>query len=428
MTGSRGLAIGTSALMLLLAGCGSAPSRDSSRPRTAHRTPVSTTPAAEAAAESTGAAPVQTAPNTYSRAARSKPSSTWDGNALPTAWPDQDGPPQSHEIPPEIAAIPDAVPQFEMRSEFGNPDSYVVYGKTYVVLEDATGFKERGRASWYGKKFHGKKTSSGEPYDMFAMTGAHKTLPIPCYARVTNLDTGHSVIIKINDRGPFHDGRVVDVSYAAAVKLDMLGHGSIPVEIAVVTPTLRPSPPVLMAGAEPRPTAVMTALPPERPVAAEPRPRPVPAAVAPVPVQSPPVTIYANPPVTAPAAAPPAPAVRSAPPPTTVAAAAAPIPVSTSALSPLPAPPASQLSTHLSTAHFLQAGLFSDPVNAVGLRDQLVGLGLGIDAANVVLRSEERSGAFAYRVLIGPFADGGALESMRTRLASANLPSVPVAE
>jgi rare lipoprotein A len=366
---------GCIAAAALLTGCGTASVKPAS---THHRAPESTTPSAEASA---GVSP-QTA---YSRTPRLKPSSTWNSASLPTNFPSQDGPPHPNEIPPEIAAIPDAVPQFEMRSEFGNPDSYEVYGKKYVVLEDATGYKERGRASWYGKKFHGKKTSSGEPYDMFSMTGAHKTLPIPCYARVTNLDTGASVVIKINDRGPFHDGRVVDVSYAAAVKLDMLGHGSIPVEIEVVTPMIRPSHPTMMANASPRPQAVMTAASgaPEAPAAPPPSlPKPPPA---------PPLSV-------SPAA--------------TVAVAA----------------PAPQLATHIDGPRFLQAGLFSDPVNAVSLRDQLTSLGVGIDSENVLLRSEDHSGSFSYRVLVGPFKDAISLDTMRTRLAAANLVSVPVDE
>jgi rare lipoprotein A len=399
---------------LLLVACSSSPSRDAGQTHGAHHTPVSTTPAAEAEA---GINPSQQASiHSTTRMPRLKPTTTWDGASLPTAWPDQDGPPHPNDVPAEIAAIPDAVPQFEMRSEFGNPDSYQVYGKTYVVLDDATGFKERGRASWYGKKFHGKKTSSGEPYDMFSMTGAHKTLPIPCYARVTNLDTGHSVIIKINDRGPFHDGRVVDVSYAAAVKLDMLGHGSVPVEIEVVTPTLHPAAPTMMAGNLPRPTAVMTATPDAPPQTAASTSRPAPAAVA--AVNSPPVTIYSNPPVPV--------ALASAVPASLPAARPSPPPVATSPSINVATASAPQMSTHLSTPHFLQAGLFNDPVNAVGLRDQITSV--GIDAANILLRSEEHGSGFAYRVLIGPFEDVSALETVRTRLLAANLPSIPVGE
>lgn len=164
------------------------------------------------------------------------------GNLPPASTPgpaspyERDRPPSPDEIPPDLANIPDAVPQAEPRSAWGNPDSYEALGERYSVLDDPHGFRERGYASWYGKKFHGKRTSSGEPYDMFRMTGAHKTLPIPCYARITNLDNGKSVVVRINDRGPFHSGRIIDLSYAAALKLDMLGHGSTYVDLEVLSP------------------------------------------------------------------------------------------------------------------------------------------------------------------------------------------------
>jgi len=106
--------------------------------------------------------------------------------------------------PTDVSSIPDAVPRAEPRSKYGNRPSYKVNGTTYHVLKDAAGYNERGIASWYGKKFHGRRTSSGEPYDMYAMTAAHRSLPLPCYARVTNLQNGRSVVVKINDRGPFH--------------------------------------------------------------------------------------------------------------------------------------------------------------------------------------------------------------------------------
>ncbi len=147
---------------------------------------------------------------------------------------DKDRPPAAGEIPPNLSAIPDAVPEPVERSKYGNPSSYEVFGKRYQVLTDARGFKERGHASWYGKKFHGRRTSSGEKYDMFAMSAAHKTLPIPSFARITNLSNGKSVVVRVNDRGPFHDGRIVDLSYTAASKLDLITHGSAEVELEVV--------------------------------------------------------------------------------------------------------------------------------------------------------------------------------------------------
>lgn len=146
----------------------------------------------------------------------------------------QDGPPGSP--PPDIASIPDAQPQWESPSRYGNPASYVVNGQRYYVLDSADGFREQGIASWYGKKFHGRRTSSGEPYDMYQMTAAHKSLPLPSYVRVTHMGNGRSIVVKVNDRGPFAHNRIIDLSYAAAAKLNMLGAGTAPVEIAVVTP------------------------------------------------------------------------------------------------------------------------------------------------------------------------------------------------
>jgi rare lipoprotein A len=138
--------------------------------------------------------------------------------------------------PPDIASIPDAVPRHEPRSARGNPATYEVLGKRYHVLPTAEGYKERGVASWYGPDFHTKATSSGEPYDMYAMTAAHKTLPIPAYARVTNLANGRSVVVRINDRGPFVANRIIDLSYTAAHKLDMTRAGTTFVEVEVLTP------------------------------------------------------------------------------------------------------------------------------------------------------------------------------------------------
>lgn len=138
--------------------------------------------------------------------------------------------------PVSVAHIPDAVPKHEKRTRAGNPSTYVVRGKRYYVRKSSTGFVQRGIASWYGKKFHGRKTSNGETYNMYAMTAAHKTLPIPCYVQVTNLDNGKRVIVRINDRGPFHDNRIIDLSYTAAKKLDIVGHGTGRVEIRAIEP------------------------------------------------------------------------------------------------------------------------------------------------------------------------------------------------
>jgi rare lipoprotein A len=148
------------------------------------------------------------------------------------------GPEKSRPPPPpaDILAIPDAVPRIEPRSTRGNPLFYEQFGKRYIILATAEGYKERGVASWYGPDFHTRSTSSGEPYDMYAMTAAHKTLPIPAYARVTNLSNGRSVVVRINDRGPFVDNRIIDLSYTAAHKLDMTRAGTAFVEVEVITP------------------------------------------------------------------------------------------------------------------------------------------------------------------------------------------------
>lgn len=138
--------------------------------------------------------------------------------------------------PADVAAIPDAIPRSEPRSLRGNPPFYEVFGKRYAVLSTAEGHVERGVASWYGPGFHAAQTSTGEPYDMYAMTAAHKTLPLPCYARVTNLANGKSVVVRVNDRGPFVTGRIIDLSYTAAAKLDMLRNGTAFVEMRVITP------------------------------------------------------------------------------------------------------------------------------------------------------------------------------------------------
>jgi len=137
--------------------------------------------------------------------------------------------------PPDVFAIPDAVPRAEPRGRRGNPPFYEVFGKRYYVLASSEGFVERGTASWYGPGFHAASTSLGEPYDMYAMTAAHKTLPIPAYAEVTNLRNGRKVVVRINDRGPFVGDRIIDLSYTAAAKLDMLLAGTAPVEVRVIS-------------------------------------------------------------------------------------------------------------------------------------------------------------------------------------------------
>lgn len=135
--------------------------------------------------------------------------------------------------PPNVEHVPNATPKYEPYSRRGNKH-YTVYGESYNVMNTGQGFSEMGRASWYGEKFHGYETSNGEPYDMYSMSGAHKTLPLPSYAKITNLDNNKQVIIRINDRGPFHSDRILDVSYAAAYKLGMLGKGTARIKLDVI--------------------------------------------------------------------------------------------------------------------------------------------------------------------------------------------------
>ena len=167
--------------------------------------------------------------------------------------------------PRDLAAIPDAVPRDEPRSRYGNPETYEVFGRKYRVMKSSKGHVERGLASWYGPGFHAERTSSGEPYDMYAMTAAHKTLPIPCFVRVTNLENGRSVVVRVNDRGPFVGDRIIDLSYTAAWKLDMLRAGTAKVEIRVLEPGRRAPPPPVVAAAMP---AASVAAPIAAPIAA----------------------------------------------------------------------------------------------------------------------------------------------------------------
>ncbi len=136
----------------------------------------------------------------------------------------------------DVSNIPNAIPKNEARSRYGNPKSYVVFDKRYYVMESSKGFVEKGIASWYGTKFHGRRTSSGETYDMYAMTAAHKNLPLPTYVEVTNLDNGRTIIVKVNDRGPFHENRTIDLSYTAAIKLDIIKNGTGLVEVRAIEP------------------------------------------------------------------------------------------------------------------------------------------------------------------------------------------------
>lgn len=179
-----------------------------------------------------GAAPISTP-------ASSAPVVRSDVPALPPAgsgrgaYYQDDGP--GDNPPPGLVNTPDAEPRIEPYTTRGNRP-YVVFGKNYTPFTDERPYKERGRGSWYGKKFHGQTTSSGEPYDMYKMTAAHPTLPLPSYVRVTNVENGRQVIVRVNDRGPFHAGRIIDLSYTAALKLGYLANGSAMLEVERLLP------------------------------------------------------------------------------------------------------------------------------------------------------------------------------------------------
>jgi rare lipoprotein A len=181
---------------------------------------------------------------------------------------------------PDVNQIPDAVPYQEPRSAFGNPPFYYVGGHRYVVLPSATGYVERGVASWYGTEFHGLRTSTGEPYDMFAMTAAHKTLPLPAYVRVTNLQNGRSIVVRVNDRGPFVGNRIIDLSYTAAAKLDMLRDGTAMVEVRAIDPEFPADNTSLLSAAAAAVTGTTAAQ------AAPPSSAPAPASVSSAPATS----------------------------------------------------------------------------------------------------------------------------------------------
>lgn len=163
----------------------------------------------------------------------------------------------------DLSHVPDPVPRAEPRSRYGNPASYVVNGRRYTVMHSADGYVARGIASWYGTKFHGRRTSSGETYDMHAFTAAHTTLPLPTYVRVTNLNNGRSTIVRVNDRGPFHDNRIIDLSYAAASKLGIVETGTGLVEVRAIAPGQVEPPAATMAQGAP---AVAVPAVPLRPV------------------------------------------------------------------------------------------------------------------------------------------------------------------
>lgn len=202
--------------VLLLAACGSAPKRVS---------PSAPAPRA------TVAAPTRSPPSTVANAAcaptRVHRDSDYTPGGLYAPGVSDGGPATAIDV----SAVLEPVPRLEPRSRYGNRSPYTVLGKSYRVLDSSQGYRERGLASWYGTKFNGRATSSGELYDMCVFSAAHKTLPLPSFVRVTNLDNGRSLVVRVNDRGPFHAGRVMDLSYAAAVRLGVDRTGTARVEL-----------------------------------------------------------------------------------------------------------------------------------------------------------------------------------------------------
>jgi len=305
------------------------------------------------------------------------------------------------DVPADVANLPEPVPHAEPLSHYGNRSPYVVLGKTYTVLPSAAGYVERGVASWYGTKFDGRATSNFEPYDLYQFTAAHRTLPLPSYARVTNLDNGRSVIVRINDRGPFHEGRLIDLSYAAAVKLGVNAHGTANVEVRGIDPG-QPLPP--MANAAVVSAASKPASPLPKPVVAARKPEPV--------VQAPPlvaamaVTAGGLPSVaTTPLkdAAPQAAATVALQPQATVAPVvpAAPAPESNT----IPAEPVvDHPRIEPSTRGFLQVASYGDRSNAERMLQRLRRAGV----EHAELLSIEVNGQTLWRVHVGPFSAGEA--------------------
>lgn len=290
-------------------------------------------------------------------------------------------PPAGVPKPPrDLASIPDAVPRAEPRSRYGNPETYEVFGKKYRVMKSARGHIERGLASWYGPGFHAERTSSGEPYNMYSMTAAHKTLPIPSYVRVTHLGNGRSIVVRVNDRGPFVGNRIIDLSYTAAYKLGMIGTGTAPVEIRVLQPGDTSSG---------RATADTPVVPPV-PVAAVPMP-PVPV---PVPVPMPaPATL---------------PTPTAAP---TSAATSAP----TSATTPAQAVDTPSLGI---SSRFLQTGSFGSRANAEAMTRRLAQSGI----RNAVIREARIGERVVYRVQVGPLDNAVEADDMVERLRLVGVP------
>ncbi|MGH8254151.1 MAG: septal ring lytic transglycosylase RlpA family protein [Steroidobacteraceae bacterium] len=279
--------------------------------------------------------------------------------------------PRSTPVPAPQADVPDAVPRAEPRSAHGNPLFYDVNGRRYTILPSADDFVERGVASWYGPNFHGHSTSSGEVYDMYGMTAAHRTLPIPCYARVTNLGNGRSIIVRINDRGPFVANRIIDLSYSAASRLDIVRTGTAFVELRTITASdaRAETPPAQAAAATimspTAPTVPLTPVAPSVPIAPS-------------------------------AAAPAAPASGVAPGASSAASA---------------------------VALYIQVGAYADPANAQHVLERLQSSGI----AHVFSLASSGDGRALRRVRIGPIATVEEFDALAARLTALGFPEARLA-
>jgi rare lipoprotein A len=285
-------------------------------------------------------------------------------------------------IPADIEAIPDAVPRLEPHSR-ANFRPYVVFGKKYFPVSDEAPFRQQGTASWYGRKFHGKKTANGETYDMYEMSAAHPTLPLPSYARVTHAKNGRSVIVRINDRGPFHSSRIIDLSYVAAAKLGLVGPGSGQVIVEAITNSDI-----------------------KRGVAGAPKATPIPAAKPPEP--TPALTVHSPQPKPTLTAHPPTPDALAALGPIRIGSK---LPVGSSALpddadandsAPAPAmvtPGVDAISSAGGTQVYLQFGAFSSRQTAHQVAEKLNGQ-IGLTES---LQASVESGENLHRVRMGPY-------------------------
>lgn len=356
---------------------------------------------------------------------------------------DADGGPREA---PDISMIAEPIPHDEPLAAFGNRSPYTVLGRTYTVLPTSRGYVERGTASWYGEKFDGRLTSSHDLYDMYAFTAAHKTLPLPTYARVTNLDNGKSVIVKVNDRGPFHEDRILDLSYVAALKLGIVANGTGRVEVRALSEADEGAPPGSLLAAQTPPVRrhedpnAYVAIAPEtrwnddhgsRAASARAAPDRSSAATAtPLPGSSS-GSVYSGGAGSQPTR-PPASAPRAAdPPPARYVASTSPVTSSPTrsdrSASVTAAPPIAPARTASSGSSsgvpvYVQAGAFSDRGNAERLAQRLrsgrygeVSLDRGVNGLSLITR-----------VKIGPFNDEQVGERVISRLAEAGIKAIIV--